>query len=131
MFQNLQICYKTYELMFRDIAVAYLNLLLSGSRENILKVFKFMDAPLRNVRHFTKIIGVEKLFYRSVDKYFETGKAPFDDSPKALANIKLPDHLIGSALPNFSKLYDRFRNIRANWMLSGFFVAQLFREIIV
>ena len=32
-FQNLLICYKTYELMFRDIAVVYFNLLLSGSTE--------------------------------------------------------------------------------------------------
>ena len=31
-FQNLHICYKTYKLMFRDIAGAYFNLLLSGSK---------------------------------------------------------------------------------------------------
>ena len=62
--------------MFRDIAVAYFNVLFSGSRENIVKVFKFIDVPLRNVRHFTKIMGAEKLFYRCVDKYFETGKTP-------------------------------------------------------
>ena len=128
-FQNLHICYKTYELMFRDIAVAYFNVLFSGSRENIVKVFKFIDVPLRNVRHFTKIMGAEKLFYRCVDKYFETGKTPIVDSPKALPNIKPPDHLIGLALPSFSKLCDRFRSTRANWMLSAFFLAQLFRDI--
>ena len=49
---------------------------------------------------------------------------PIDDSTKALPDIKLPDHLIGSALPSFSKLYDRFRN--TVWMLSTFFLAQLF-----
>ena len=71
-------------------------------------------------------MGVEKLFYRCVDKDFETGKMPIDDSPKALPNVKLPDHLIGSTLPNFSKLYDRFRNIRGSSMLSAFFLTQLF-----
>ena len=86
-FQNLHICYKAYALMFRDIAVAYFNLLISGSRENILKVFKFIDVPLRNVRHLTKIMGVEKLFYRCVDKCFEIGKTHIDDLPKALSNI--------------------------------------------
>ena len=115
--------------MFRDIAVSYFNLLLSGSRESILKVFKFIDAPLRNVRHFTKIMVAEKPFYRCVDKYFETSKAPIDDSPKTLPDIKPPAHLIGSALSSFSKLCDRFRNTRASWMLSAFFLAQLFREI--
>ena len=37
--------------------------------------------------------------------------------------------MTGSPLPSFSKLYDRFRNTRAYWMLSVFFLAQLFREI--
>ena len=64
-----------------------------------------------------------------VEKYFKTGKTLIDDSPKALPNIKPPPHLIGWALPSFSKLYEKFRNTRAKWMLSAFFIAQLFQEI--
>ena len=121
-FQNLHICYKTYELMFRDIAVAYFNVLFSGSRENIVKVFKFIDVPLRNVRHFTKIMGAEKLFCRCVINILKLVR-------RLLSIHRSPDHLIGLALPSFSKLCDRFRSTRANWMLSAFFLAQLFRDI--
>ena len=38
-FENLHICYKTCTLTFRYIAEYYYKLLLSGSKENILKVF--------------------------------------------------------------------------------------------
>ena len=114
--------------MFGDIAEYYYKL-LSGSKENILKVFKFIDAPLRNVRLHTKIMGAEKPFRMCVEKYFETGKTPIDDSPKTLPNIKSPPHLIGSALQSFSKLYEKFRITRAKWMVSLFFITQLFREI--
>ena len=58
-------------------------------------------------------MGAEKLFCICVGKYFETGKTPINDSHKALADIKPPPHLIGSALPNFSKLYEKFGNTRA------------------
>ena len=128
-FENLHICYKTYGLMFRDIAEYYYKLLLSGSKENILKVFKFIVAPLRNVRQHTKVMGAEKLFHMCMEDFFETGKTPIDDSPKALPDIKPSHHLIGSALLSFSKLYEKFRNTSVNLILSAFFIAQLFREI--
>ena len=64
-----------------------------------------------------------------VEKDFETSMTPINDSPKALPNIKPPPHLIGSRLPSFSKLYEKFRNTGAKWMLSMFFIAELFREI--
>ena len=64
-----------------------------------------------------------------MDENFETGKMPIDDPLKALPDIKLPDRLIDSALPSFSKLYARFRNTRASCLLSALFLAQLFREI--
>ena len=84
---------------------------------------------MRNVRQHIKIMGAEKLYLMCVEKYFETGKTPINDSPKALSNIKPPPHLIGSALPSFSKLYEKFRNTRVKWMLSAFFIVQLFQEI--
>ena len=62
-------------------------------------------------------------------RFFETGKTPIDDSPKALPDIKPSHHLIGSALLSFSKLYEKFRNTSVNLILSAFFIAQLFREI--
>ena len=61
-FENLYICCKTYALTSGDIAECYYKPLLSGSKENILKVFKSIDAPLRNVRRHTKIIDAEKPF---------------------------------------------------------------------
>ena len=61
-FENLHICYKTYALMFGECAECYYKLVFSGSKENILKVFKFIDAALRNVRQHTKIMGAEKPF---------------------------------------------------------------------
>ena len=128
-FENLHICCKAYALMFGDIAEYYYKLVFSGSKENILKVFKFIDAPLRNVRQHTKIMGAEKPFRMWVENYFETGKTPIDNLPKALPDIKSPPHLIRSALSSISKLYEKFRSTRAKWMLSAFFIAQLFREI--
>ena len=115
--------------MFGDIAEYYYKLLLSGSKENILKVLKFTVAPLRNVRQHTKVMGEEKLFHMCMEDFFETGKTPIDDSPKALPDIKPSPHLIGSALLSFSKLYEKFRYTSVNWILSAFFIAQLFREI--
>ena len=69
-FENLHICYKTFALMFEDIAEYYYKLLLSGSKGNILKAFKFIDAPLRNVRQHTKIRGSRKTFQHLRRKIF-------------------------------------------------------------
>ena len=115
--------------MLGDIAESYYKLLLSGLKENIVKVFKFIDTPLRNVRQHRKFMGGDKLFYVCLEKYFETRKTPIDDSPRALLDIKPPPHVVGLALLSFSKLYEKFRNTRAKWILSVFFTAQLFREI--
>ena len=68
-FENLYICYKTYALIFGDIAEYYYKLVFSGSKENTLKVFKFIDAPLRNVRQHTKIMEAEKSFRMCVENY--------------------------------------------------------------
>ena len=41
-----------------------------------------------------------------------------------------PEHLdSGASLPNFSILYNKYRNSAARWMLSAFFLVHLFQEI--
>ena len=121
-FENLRICFHKYRVM--------LQALLTSSQDNIIRVLKFIDVPLRNVKHFVEPVGAQKLFHMCVGKFIQTGRTPLANSPRTLPDIKPPEHLIlNSPLPSFSRLYTVYRNTTASWMLSAFFLAQLFQEI--
>ena len=129
-FENLNICFRDYKLMFKDVAVNYYQLLLTSSRDNVIRVLKFIDAPLRNIKDFVEVVGAQQLFHMCVQKVIQTGRTPLTNSPRTLPDIKPPEHLdSGVSLPNFSILYNKYRNSAARWMLSAFFLAQLFQEI--
>ena len=49
--------------MFEDVAVNYYQLLLTSSRDNVIRVLKFIDAPLRNIKDFVEVVGVQQLFH--------------------------------------------------------------------
>ena len=129
-FENLNICFCNYKLMFEDVAVNYYQLLLTSSRDNVICVLKFIDAPLRNIKDFVEVVGAQQLFHMCVQKFIQKGCTPLTNSPRTLPDIKLPEHLnSGVSLPNFSILYKKYRNNAARWMLSTFFLAQMFQEI--
>ena len=69
-FKDLHICNKPFALMFEDIPEYYYKLFLSGSKGNILKAFKFIDASMRNVRQHIKIRGSRKTFQHLRRKIF-------------------------------------------------------------
>ena len=116
--------------MFEDVAVNYYQLLLTSSRDNVIRVLKFIDAPLRNTKGFVEVVGAQQLFHMCVQKFIQTGRTPLTNSPITLPDIKPPEHLdSGVSLPNFSILYNKYRNSAARWMLSSFFLVQLFQEI--
>ena len=129
-FENLRICFHEYGVMFEDIALAYFELLLTSSQDNIIPVLKFIDFPLRNVKHFVEVVDAQKLFPMCVKKFIQTGRTPLTNSPRTLPDIKAPKHLIlNSPFPSFPRLYTVYRNTTASWILSAFFLAQLFQEI--
>ena len=129
-FENLNICFRDYKLMFKDVAVNYYQLLLTSSRDKVIRVLKFIDAPLRNIKDFVEVVGAQQLFHMCVQKFIQTGRTPLTNSSRTLPDIKPPEHLdSGVSLPNFSILYNKYRNSTARWMLSAFFLAQLFQEI--
>ena len=129
-FENLNICFRDYKLMFKDVAVNYYQMLLTSSRDNVIRVLKFIDAPLRNIKDFVEVVGAQQLFHMCVQKSIQAGRTPLTNSPRTLPDIKPPEHLdSGVSLPNFSILYSKYRNSAARWMLSAFFLAQLFQEI--
>ena len=116
--------------MFEDVAVNYYQLLLTSSRGNVIRVLKFIDAPLRNIKDFVEVVGAQQLFHMCVQKFIQTGRTPLTNSPRTLPDIKPPEHLdSGVSLPNFSILYSKYRNSAARWMLFAFFLVQLFQEI--
>lgn len=58
------------------------------------------------------------------------GRTSLSMSALPLPQIKPLDHLDTSIrLPVFTILYNGFRNTRANYMLSAFFVAHFFNEV--
>ena len=74
--QYLNICFCDYKLMFEDVAVNYYQLLLTSSRDNVIRVLKFMDAPLRNIKDFVEVVGAQQLFHMCVQKFIQTGRTP-------------------------------------------------------
>ena len=115
-FENLNICFRDYKLMFEDVAVNYYQLLLTSSRDNVIRVLKFIDAPLKNIKDFVggcprEVGGEQQLFHMCVQKLIQTGRTPLTNSPRTLPDIKPPEHLnSGVSLPNFSMLYNKYRN---------------------
>ena len=129
-FENLNICFRDYKLMFEDVAVNYYQLLLTSSRVNVIRVLKLIDAPFKNIKDFEEVVGAQQLFHMCVQKFIQTGRTPLTNSPRTLPDIKPLEHLnSGVSLPNFSILYNKYRNSAARWMLSAFFLVQLFQEI--
>ena len=58
-FEYLRICFHDYRVIFEDIALAYYVLLLTSSQKNIIRVLKFIDVPLRNVKQFVEVVGAQ------------------------------------------------------------------------
>ena len=105
-FDNLKTCFKRYRDMFSEIADRYNDLLMSSSMDNILRVFKILELPLRDVKHHVELIGGKDLFHRCVVKYVERGRIPLTKSAKTLPDVSPPDYLQpDSPLPSFSTLY--------------------------
>ena len=90
----------------------------------------FFVIPSQNLIDIMTELGFEKLFFKCAGKFFKTGKIPMNKSGTILPKINPPNHMDkGTALPVFSKLYKKYRNTKARWILSSLFVAQLFKEI--
>ena len=68
-FKNLDICFRNYKLMFEDVGVNYYQLLLTSSRDNVIRVLKFIDATLRNIKDFVEVVGAQQLFHMCVQKF--------------------------------------------------------------
>ena len=124
-FENLDICFRDYKLMLDDVAVSYYQLLLTSSRDNVIRVLKFIDAPLRNIKDFVEVVGAQQLFHMCVQKFIQAGRTPLTNFRKTLPDIKPPEHLDSSV----SILYNKYRNSTARWMLPVLFLVQLFQEI--
>ena len=116
--------------MFEDVDVNYYQLPLTSSRDNVIRKLKFIDAPLRNIKDFVEVVGAQQLLHMHEQKLIQTGCTPLTNSSRTLLDIKPPEYLDSDvSLPNFSILYNKYRNSAARWMLSAFFLAQLFQEI--
>ena len=51
----------------------------------------------------------KELYFKTAEKYFDTGKTPLSASPKNLPEIRPPSHLdLSTTLPSFSSLYREF-----------------------
>ena len=106
--------------MFEDVAVSYYQLLLTSSRDNVFRVLKFTDPPLRNIKDFVEVVGAQQLFHMCVQKFIQIGRTPLTNSPITLLDIKAPEHIdSGVSLPNFSILFNKYRNSTARFMLSA------------
>ena len=73
--------------MFEDVAVSYYQLLLTSSRDNVIRVLNFIDALLRNNKDFVKVVGVQQLFHICVQKFIHTSRTPLTNSPRTLPDI--------------------------------------------
>ena len=62
-FENLNICFRDYQLMFEDVAASYYQLLLTSSRDNVIPVLKFIDARRKNIKDFVEVVGAQQLFH--------------------------------------------------------------------
>ena len=103
---------------------------MTSSRDNVIRVLKFIDALLRNIKDFVEVVGAQQLFGMCIRKFIQTGRTPLTNSPRTLPDIKPMEHLDSSvSLPNFSILYNKYRKSAARWMLSTLFLAELFQQI--
>ena len=67
----------------------------------------------------------KELYFKTAEKYFDTGKTPLSASPKNLPEIRPPSHLdLSTTLPSFSSLYREFSYTPAKWMLTSFYIMQ-------
>ena len=89
--------------------------------------FRYLDIPARNLNDAMTRLGFERLFFKCADKFFKTGKTKMNKFLTILPKINPLDHMNrGTTLPVFLELYKKYRNTKAGWMLTSFFVAQLF-----
>ena len=127
--KNLDSCFKEYWEVFEDIAQAYFKLLVSEPEKNI-QILRFLNITAKNVRDIVDVLGYENLFFKSADKFFQTGRTPLNNSGRTLPKINTPDHLDrATTLPAFSPLFKIYHNTDVRWILPAFFVGQLFPEI--
>ena len=75
-FENLNICFCDYKLIFEDVVVNYYQLLLTSSRDNIICLLKFIDASLRNIKDFVEVVEAQQLFHMWVQKFIQTDRTP-------------------------------------------------------
>ena len=62
-------------------------------------------------------------------KFFGTSKTPLSASPKNLPEIRPPSRLaLSTTVPSVSSLNRKFLGTPAKWMLTSFFIMQLFQE---
>ena len=128
---NLNHCFNDYLHAFDNIAHTYYRLLHAKPKENIMRVFRYLDIPARNLNDTITKLGFERLFFKYADKFFKMAKTPMDKYSIILPKINLPNNMDrGTALPVFSELYKKCRNTKTRWMLASFFVVQLFKEVL-
>ena len=70
-FENLNICFRDYKLMLEDVTVSSYQLLLTSSRDNVIRVLKFIDTPLRNIKDFLEVVRAQQLFHMCVQKFIQ------------------------------------------------------------
>ena len=114
--------------MFSEIADRYYDLLMSSSMDNIFRV-KFLELPLRDLKHHAELIGGRDLFHRCVVKYVEKRRTPLTKSAKTLPDVSPPDYLQPDIpLPSFFTLYVNYGATPARWMLCVFSLPNFSRK---
>ena len=127
---NLERCIYHYKYVFDQIAHLYHRLLEREPIENIIRLFRHLNIPTKNMKETMEKLGYIKLYFRCADKFIETGKTPLSNSGRALSKINPLDHLNKDIrLPVFSQLYHKCRETSASFMLPAFFMGHLFNEI--
>ena len=72
----------------------------------------------------------EELYFKVIEKYFDTGKTPLSVLPKNLQEIRPPSHLDSSTtVPRSSSLHRELSDTPVKWMLTSFFIMQLFKNL--
>ena len=101
-FTNLKHCFNDYYHAFNNIARTYYRLLREGTKENIIRIVRYLDIPARNLNDTMTELAFERLFFKCTNKFFETGKTPMNKSGTILPKINLPHDMDrGTALPVF------------------------------
>ena len=118
-----------FMLFFEDLASTYKELLFSGAVNNRIKTYMFAEILFKSFGSMQDDVSHEELYFKMAEKYFGKGETPLSTSPKNLPEIRPPSRLGSSTtIPSFSSLYREFSDTHAKWMLTSFFIMQLFQE---